>query len=977
MKRLTGTLGTILLAWVLTATGVGVAQTADLDALSPAQLVERAQSLTGTPEQIAADRTALADHVTGKYVTDAATVRTVPTEQWCRLAHAVRPGLSAEDKTLWIAKLRGSFTGDAIAKGSDLSNLVSALGVLGDTAAGDHVAEWMTAQPAWRSWDTGDLAALATALPGDSATVKAARLALGDRVVTAFLTDEATITATDVKRWWYIVRSVRGDLPAATKTVWLTKLRSAFAAKEVPAAQLTYLSSTLQMLGEPADGSFFASWVDGVAVWKTWSPADLPALQAVLTGDAAAVQAARQKVTSHVASAVVPAEVDLRTAGAQAWQEFSETFGSALPSAKKAEWAGKLRLAFAAAEMGRYELAGVAKTLACLGDSDVTEFTASWIVNQNCWQDWSAWSVFQLPGRVRQATAAAKAARLKVVAHVTASYLIDPAKTAEITPAWWGSFAAATGGDVSAEVRRQWVSKFRAAFGTTATTFNDVNAQARALRAAGDEDWAGFVSEWMVAQPSWRQWPTKDLSQLARLLDHKCEGAPAGRALLGSHVASSVLSDATAAKQAGLKDLEYLVSVLAVDFTVATRQAWIAGLHAAFAPNAEALKTLSPADCAPLIGSLSALGDAGLPKLAVDWLSGTDRSGWSETKASDVIVAIVVAAQTDKAVGVNALDELGTQALAAQLSIGEKLAVCRAFVNGWRKIDENAKAQQWAMNAYGIAVGTETARATASVSRLAEIATLLDRADLIGCGKGYPSFAAAIVTLIGNNNFDGKAGMSDEHLRSLSLPLGTALTRTTVQDAMFDSQGMPRLPVLTILTWANRQWGDYVGWRSYVAQQVAEAEGDGKAIWLLGKAFVQVVRGPRVPVYGRGKDSLDLAMGAAESPAVRLAVARELTTYYDHRNRLSLAVSFMESIAGQFEGDALAELRAMQTVAKADAGKRAQAAVDNQAAQVRARKRSSLLFYKERLEIAKSQGDAGKITKLGGTIASLEAELDQ
>jgi len=169
-------------------------------------------------------------------------------------------------------------------------------------------------------------------------------------------------------------------------------------------------------------------------------------------------------------------------------------------------------------------------------------------------------------------------------------------------------------------------------------------------------------------------------------------------------------------------------------------------------------------------------------------------------------------------------------------------------------------------------------------------------------GTSYPAYAMALARLAK----EGKLPETEpKWIVQWSVPLGTPETQQTVQAELVDGQGIPRLVVTEILARAFRKTGKLDEWRGFLDGKVAAEglSGDVKACWLLARGYVESIAKAhtphiRYPLIGR--EWLDQALAAAESPSLRFRAVGEIVRGYAAIGRHDQGLAVLDSVAGQF-----------------------------------------------------------------------------
>lgn len=233
-----------------------------------------------------------------------------------------------------------------------------------------------------------------------------------------------------------------------------------------------------------------------------------------------------------------------------------------------------------------------------------------------------------------------------------------------------------------------------------------------------------------------------------------------------------------------------------------------------------------------------------------------------------------------------------------------------AIKSAWARTGYMDRAQEWVMTSYAAVLGSETARSKADLSTLVSVSLGIGDTGLAHREKPYPQYAAAMALVAGKDGINARLRWKYE---SLAEPLAEPGTRQIVRDALLDAQGNPRLGLAKVLACAYRKWGGIAEWRSYVEQQVsaAPANSDKKALWHLIRGYTKSVM-PKSPEALQVRPGVTAALASAATDEVRVIAWRELADMYISIKRPGVGAKMLESVKGQFDGESLALVEAMQ-----------------------------------------------------------------
>jgi len=262
-------------------------------------------------------------------------------------------------------------------------------------------------------------------------------------------------------------------------------------------------------------------------------------------------------------------------------------------------------------------------------------------------------------------------------------------------------------------------------------------------------------------------------------------------------------------------------------------------------------------------------------------------------------------------------------------------------------------------------------RAVADQSTVYKLSPALVDTGLSGPTKDCSKLAATIAALVAKGGLEfRRVGQS----KCVGQAMGTPAGRQIVRDALLDAQGNPRLEAAKILACSYRTYGDFKAWRDYVGQQASGAsDGDRKALWLMVKGYTDAVV-PDSPNLLRIEAGATAALSQASTDAVRILALRELADVYERTDRPGVAVKIIESIKGQFAGESLATVEAMQKDLREKDTDRLSVEAKRKAALAAAQKKALLDHYQKSLAEAQAAGDTAKAARITAAIEKLKTD---
>jgi hypothetical protein len=232
---------------------------------------------------------------------------------------------------------------------------------------------------------------------------------------------------------------------------------------------------------------------------------------------------------------------------------------------------------------------------------------------------------------------------------------------------------------------------------------------------------------------------------------------------------------------------------------------------------------------------------------------------------------------------------------------------------------------------------------------------------LIAKGKAYPAFATALARLARDGAVETDWPMWPGAM------LATPELRQTVRAQLVDAEGLPRLGVAKVLASSYGCYGEAKAWCDFLEANIAQAQGDTKAMWLLARAYSESAFLP-TPDPLAGRKWFDQALAAATSDSLRLKVIQDLVRGTTFNSVFQRARDLLDSVAGQFGGETAARIDALRReVAEAEGEYKVASA--RYKAQHDAETRSA--WEQEigrRLEEAKKNGDPERTARYEGLL---------
>ncbi|MCP4377401.1 MAG: hypothetical protein GY794_14645, partial [bacterium] len=585
-----------------------------------------------------------------------------------------------------------------------------------------------------------------------------------------YMASDAAAKSVNAKQWNTLVGLVGSEVSAEVKAQWIARLRSAFMSDSKTLAALNvnpggrgwyvnYLVQALKWLGDKNTNDVRTAVTMAVLPdVSTLSVKQLIAQAHRLKATGKTGAAARVALIKHISDKYMASDAAAKSVNAKQWNTLVGLVGSEVSAEVKAQWIARLRSAFMSDNEtlatlnvnpdGRgWYVNYLVQALVWLGDKNTEDVRTA--VTMAVLPDPATLSVKQLIAHASRLKATGKtgaAARAALVKHISDKYMASDAAAKSVTAKQWNTLIRSLGSELSFKVRAQWIARIRSAFASEDLSFNDLSSVSAALSSLGNGNSISFVIAWTEENESWKSWELGELSRLARAL-RKYSQADKLKASIAALISTKYIPNTKAIQDAGIEVIARLVEALGVSFSDEDEKAWIDGIRAAFASSNEVITALGSSQCTRLVNVLTALSDPNAGSIAMVWLAGKDDDNWGDRSLEDMTAAVKLAASAGDEKGAEIMNKLAAMAMSSELDIPDKVKVCQAFSDAWSQMGKAAKAQQWAMIAYEIALGTKTARDQADMGTLKTVAIILSKAGLTGKNKGYPCFAEALASM--------------------------------------------------------------------------------------------------------------------------------------------------------------------------------------------------------------------------------------
>jgi hypothetical protein len=335
-------------------------------------------------------------------------------------------------------------------------------------------------------------------------------------------------------------------------------------------------------------------------------------------------------------------------------------------------------------------------------------------------------------------------------------------------------------------------------------------------------------------------------------------------------IEADYLSDTAATQRVPPRQWRDMVFVFAGDLSPDARSAWIVKLRSAFVSSPDVVSPALAGDVVALVEALRRLGDAdtaGLPRVFDE--------AWDARNKQEALSG----------------------------------ADCEAIRASWLTLDERSLARKWAAREYDALLGTAEARSAIDLRGLAGLARALSVTGMTGKEKAHPEFAATVLRLAR----DGTLGPADSLLlRDLRGPLEADETRKLLEAGLADLKGDAHPALLAALAWSYRYTREGGKWNALMNKWVSgpDLKPNDKTRRLVEVAKVEgVVAGSKTPdLTWMGR-----ALAAAESPAARADVLRQIMQAYVSNARYDDALKVLDKAEGRFKDkDTLAAVASLR-----------------------------------------------------------------
>jgi len=742
------------------------------------------------------------------------------------------------------------------------------------------------------------------------------------------------------REWAAVVGEVAGQFSTADREQIASEIENGIPAIPGGVVGLSHsevrdLSHAIYAVGHRNTGrSIAAAWVNGSDKYRTVPLDELVTLLPRLENMPKEMQAQRDqamgRLAERVAAEVFAGPSQLKACSERTWCLFTVhlAHAGAVSDERRASWSGMLRQAFAASdeqvqqtEAGRMWRLG--RALNALKDENFRTLLVDWTTkNATKWQSMSTIQMQWLIEQLQQAgDSVAQQQLLRVMDYVSAGLLADNLKARSISLGAWQGFSASAAKVLPASQKAQWADRLKQVFlndpeglGSLRSP-SDVNALATALGSLGDPQAKTTCATFAERTSAWQSWGAADVNLDVQIwligvlaAPDKREATKPARLKILERVTAAYMPTNEEAKKVPPQQWASLVAGLYDVMTEETSTLWAERLKGVFDSAAMASLGADAKQRRALLPVIAILDEKMKTGLALNWLK--DKELWAGSSI-DALASLAKAAYRDDPDQTRPiLEDLHKHCVARHAKQPLTLDECLAVKGLFLRVGQRPRAQLWVQVGCDVTIGTEALRAAADQSTLVKLSLALVDTGLAGPDKDTTKFAAAIASVASRGELNFGAAWVP---KCMGEALGTPAARQVVREALLDAAGNPRLGVAKILANAYKTYGDFKAWQGYVGQQlsVAQAGKDRKALWHLVQGFTRSVA-PKSDDILQIRPGVTAALANAETDHVRITAWQELANMYVGINRPGVASRMLESVKGQFTGDELASIEALQ-----------------------------------------------------------------
>jgi len=241
------------------------------------------------------------------------------------------------------------------------------------------------------------------------------------------LAEAKATRAITISQWRELAVRLARDLPSKARAAWAAKLRAAYvpdpqALGALKLDDVQRLADVLNRLGDKQAYGTVAAWVEKTNEWPSFPPQALASLARSLARSGESGQAARLRVSEHVAAKYLADAAITKSVSVARWREFATSFAEDLSAETRATWVARLRSAYlpsagSLAALKLDEVQRLSEALESLGDKQALAVVFAWVEQSTDWPSFTPRALLALVKRLSRHGKAGQAARLRVAAH--------------------------------------------------------------------------------------------------------------------------------------------------------------------------------------------------------------------------------------------------------------------------------------------------------------------------------------------------------------------------------------------------------------------------------------------------------------------------------------------------------------------------------------------------------------------------------
>lgn len=313
------------------------------------------------------------------------------------------------------------------------------------------------------------------------------RRRLRDRIAATFFAEgQEDITKLLPSEWLELVRNIGASCFYAddVSSMWSTGLSNAYMQRDLDLAEALALSQCLNYVGHGMAGDFIEKWTGSNSNWKKWPLTDLA--QLLVNGTSRRRREAYATVIDHIYKQHLATPGQLVSTDIVALESIIQIVSVHMNGSTKTAWHKAIANKCDPSQMNGIELACLASISDSLGKPSV-------------------WGRFD---RVLHGQLAG-----------------EPERFASVSPSQVARWLWNARADLRDEDQAQWAQLLAERYAEIPMTYEKLHTIYRLLSLLEHSNPRSFVAQWMIAQPSWRQWEVGDvclLSTLVSIRDPAC-----------------------------------------------------------------------------------------------------------------------------------------------------------------------------------------------------------------------------------------------------------------------------------------------------------------------------------------------------------------------------------------------------------------------------------------------------------------------